>query len=99
MSFLHIIPFSLVDMDTSSYKICKPSLLLGRRDYRDTDFRGRPDRRFSPRRRYSPGRDPRGHRSLHDRRPTSQERGKQIVSLPLVSTIWRDASYSTPSVP
>ncbi|KAK3152191.1 hypothetical protein QOZ80_2BG0155680 [Eleusine coracana subsp. coracana] len=47
---------------------------LGRRDYRDGDFRDRFDRRRSPRRRYSPERDSRGHHSLHDRRPTSQER-------------------------
>ncbi|KAF0936025.1 hypothetical protein E2562_038212 [Oryza meyeriana var. granulata] len=46
----------------------------GRRDYRGGDFRGRIDRRFSPRRRHSPGREPRGHRPLYDRRPTSRER-------------------------
>ncbi|XP_062218258.1 zinc finger CCCH domain-containing protein 13-like isoform X1 [Phragmites australis] len=46
----------------------------GRRDYRGGDFRDRFDRRRSPRRRLSPERDSRGHRSLQDRRPTSQER-------------------------
>jgi hypothetical protein len=30
--------------------------------------------------RYSPERDSRGHRSFHDRRPTSQERGNHIFS-------------------
>ncbi|XP_047080449.1 zinc finger CCCH domain-containing protein 13-like isoform X2 [Lolium rigidum] len=54
----------------------------GRRDYRSADFRGRPDRRFSPRRRHSPGRDPRGHRSLHDRRPTSRERESSFSRSP-----------------
>ena len=51
------------------------SWLLGRRDYRGGDFRDRFDRRRSPHRRHSPDRDSRGHRSLHDRRPNSQERG------------------------
>ncbi|WVZ77811.1 hypothetical protein U9M48_025632 [Paspalum notatum var. saurae] len=45
-----------------------------RRDYRGGDFRDRFDRRRSPHRRHSPDRDSRGHRSLHDRRLTSQER-------------------------
>uniref|UniRef100_A0ACD5Z7A3 Uncharacterized protein n=1 Tax=Avena sativa TaxID=4498 RepID=A0ACD5Z7A3_AVESA len=59
-----------------------PPHSAGRRDYRGSDFRGRPDRRFSPRRRYSPGRDPRGHRSLHDRRPTSRERESSFSRSP-----------------
>ncbi|XP_037445914.1 zinc finger CCCH domain-containing protein 13-like [Triticum dicoccoides] len=54
----------------------------GRRDYRGGDFRGRIERRFSPRRRHSPGRDFRGHRSLHDRRPTSRERESSFSRSP-----------------
>ncbi|VAI55699.1 unnamed protein product [Triticum turgidum subsp. durum] len=69
-------------MSSSLYKICKPSFLLGRRDYRGGDFRGRIERRFSPRRRHSPGRDFRGHRSLHDRRPTSRERESSFSRSP-----------------
>ncbi|XP_039792838.1 zinc finger CCCH domain-containing protein 13-like isoform X3 [Panicum virgatum] len=46
----------------------------GRGDYRGGDFRERFDRRRSPHRRHSLDRDSRGHRPLHDRRPTSQER-------------------------
>nr|ACF85245.1 unknown [Zea mays] len=46
----------------------------GRRDYRGGDFRDRFDRRRSPHRRHSPDGDSRGHRSLRDRRPNSQER-------------------------
>ncbi|XP_035822509.1 zinc finger CCCH domain-containing protein 13 isoform X4 [Zea mays] len=49
-------------------------ILMGRRDYRGGDFRDRFDRRRSPHRRHSPDGDSRGHRSLRDRRPNSQER-------------------------
>ncbi|RCV22932.1 hypothetical protein SETIT_4G259300v2 [Setaria italica] len=45
----------------------------GRRDYRDQDFRVRPERRHSPRGRYSPERDNRG-RSVRDGKPSSQDR-------------------------
>ncbi|KQJ93452.1 zinc finger CCCH domain-containing protein 13 isoform X2 [Brachypodium distachyon] len=79
---LHHSFFVFVAMRYSLCKACKLSLLLGRRDYRGGDFRGRIERRFSPRRRHSPGRDFRGHRSLHNRRPTSRERESSFSRSP-----------------
>lgn len=53
-----------------------PSWFVGRRDYRDHEFRLRPERRHSPR--YSPERDAR-RRSFRDKRPSSEERGNHFL--------------------
>lgn len=58
-----------------------PSWFAGRRDYRDHEFRLRPDRRHSPR--YSPERDIR-RRSFRDKRPSSEDRGKHFILCTLV---------------
>ncbi|CAL4966855.1 unnamed protein product [Urochloa decumbens] len=54
----------------------------GRRDYRDDDFRVRPERRHSPRGRFSPERDNRG-RSFRDRKPSSQDRDSSHSRSPI----------------
>ncbi|CAL5040060.1 unnamed protein product [Urochloa decumbens] len=54
----------------------------GRRDYRDDDFRVRPERRHSPRGRFSPERDNRGH-SFRDRKPSSQDRDSSHSRSPI----------------
>ncbi|CAN6193445.1 unnamed protein product [Urochloa humidicola] len=54
----------------------------GRRDYRDDDFRVRPERRLSPRGRFSPEKDNRG-RLVRDRRPTSQDRDSSRSRSPI----------------
>ncbi|KAG0515722.1 hypothetical protein BDA96_10G302900 [Sorghum bicolor] len=53
---------------------------FGRRDYRDHEFRLRPERRHSPR--YSPERDAR-RRSFRDKRPSSEERGSSRSRSPI----------------
>ncbi|XP_066369781.1 zinc finger CCCH domain-containing protein 13-like isoform X1 [Miscanthus floridulus] len=52
----------------------------GRRDYRDHEFRLRPERRHSPR--YSPEREIR-RRSFRDKRPSSEDRGSSRSRSPI----------------
>ncbi|AQK66344.1 Zinc finger CCCH domain-containing protein 40 [Zea mays] len=56
--------------------------MVRRRDYRDHEFRLRPDRRHSPHGRYSPERDIR-RRSFHDKRPSSEDRGSSHSRSPI----------------
>lgn len=68
---------SIMFLDKSS------TLFVGSRDYRDHDFRARPERRHSPHGRYSPERDIR-RRSLRDKKPSSEDRGNHFFLCTLV---------------